>query len=67
MSAVGCQSMVEPIHLCLLKSPRAAHGSQAAIDAQWQDLRYLGCPDYTQVLAEYDGFVSLLSLSLIHI
>ena len=61
VSAVGCQSMVDPIQLCLLKSPRQAHGSQAAVDAQWQDLHYLGRPEYTQVLAEYDGFVSLLS------
>jgi arginine deiminase len=61
MSAVGCQSMVDPIQLCLLKSPRQAHGSQAAVDAQWQALHYFGRPDYAQVLAEYDGFVSLLS------
>ena len=60
VSVVGCQSMVDPIQLCLLKSPRQAHGSQAAIDAEWQDLHYLGRPDYAQVQAEYDGFVSLL-------
>jgi N-dimethylarginine dimethylaminohydrolase len=53
--------MVDPIQLCLLKSPRQAHRSQAAIDAQWQDLHYLGRPDYMQVLDEYAAFTNLLS------
>ena len=57
---VGCQSMVDPLQLCLLKAPHQAHGSQAAIDAQWQALHYLGRPDFDRVSAEYAGFVALL-------
>lgn len=57
---VGCQSMVDPLELCLMKAPRQAHSSQVAIDAQWQTLHYLGRPDFDRVSAEYAGFVALL-------
>ena len=58
---VNCQSMVDPIQLCLLKAPRQSHRSQSAVDAQWEALHYLGRPSYEQVVAEHAGFVSLLS------
>ena len=58
---VSCQSMVDPIHLCLLKSPRQSHRDQAAVNAQWEALHYLGQPDLDQVVAEHDGFVALLA------
>jgi N-dimethylarginine dimethylaminohydrolase len=58
---VNSQSMVDPLYLCLLKSPRQAHRCQEEIDAQWENLHYLGRPNYAQVLVEYDGFINLLS------
>ncbi len=60
MGDVGCQSMVDTIQLCLLKSPRQSHHSQDTVDAQWQALHYLECPDFARVLDEYAGFVDLL-------
>jgi N-dimethylarginine dimethylaminohydrolase len=44
----------------LLKHPRQAFVDQAHIDAQWQVLFYLGCPDFDKAVAEYDRFVNLL-------
>lgn len=59
--SVGCQSMVAPIQLCLLKHPAQSHVEQAQIDAQWQALNYLGRPSYETVLSEYEQLIGLLS------
>jgi N-dimethylarginine dimethylaminohydrolase len=61
MKTYGCQSMVGPIKGVLIKSPREAFVDQATIDAQWRTLFYFDRPDYEKALAEYEGFVSLLS------
>ncbi|MBW7882693.1 MAG: amidinotransferase [Caldilineaceae bacterium] len=57
---VGCQSMVDPIRLCLVKHPSASHVDQATIDEQWQALHYPARPRFDNVLAEYERFVDLL-------
>ena len=56
----GCQSEVDPIHRLLLKHPRDAFIEQARIDAQWRNLNYLGPPDFSRAVAEYDAFMALL-------
>jgi N-dimethylarginine dimethylaminohydrolase len=54
------QSDVGPLQTVLLKHPREAFRDQATIDAQWEDLGYLGPPDYSAAVQEYDAFVELL-------
>ncbi|MFN8497693.1 MAG: arginine deiminase family protein [Anaerolineae bacterium] len=61
VTTYGCQSMVAPVRRMLLKDPRAAWGSQARVDAQWQALNYLARPDFDAALAEYDALVETLS------
>ena len=56
----GCQSMVTPIKRLLLKRPSEAFRDQANVDRQWQELNYLGCPNYQKALAEYEKLVGLL-------
>ncbi len=56
----GSQSEVGAIESLLLKNPVDAFISQENIDDQWQDLNYLGCPDYARALDEYEGFVDIL-------
>lgn len=60
----GCQSMVKPIKRMLLKHPRDAFLSPENVAAQWQDLNYLGVPDYTKALDEYERFASLLAKTI---
>ena len=55
------QSDMGPIRHLLLKHPRDAFESDAAIDRQWQRLNYLGRPDFSRAVDEYDRFVDLLS------
>ncbi|RMF94173.1 MAG: amidinotransferase [Nitrospinota bacterium] len=57
---VGCQSMVTPIRKLLLKHPREAFLDPETVQAQWQALNYVDCPDYEKALQEYDRFVALL-------
>jgi N-dimethylarginine dimethylaminohydrolase len=54
------QSDVGPIKRLLLKHPRDAFENEAAIDRQWQKLNYLGPPDFTRAVDEYDRWVELL-------
>jgi N-dimethylarginine dimethylaminohydrolase len=54
------QSDVGPIKRLLLKHPRDAFENEAAIDRQWQNLNYLGPPDFTRAVDEYDRWVELL-------
>lgn len=56
----GCQSMVGEIGRLLLKHPKEAFLSQQKIQADWENLNYLGCPDYEKALDEYEDFVGLL-------
>jgi arginine deiminase len=60
MKTYGCQSMYAPVRRMLLKHPRQAFVDQAHVDAQWQDLFYLGRPDFNKAVAEYDRFVNIL-------
>ena len=60
MNTYGCQSMFTPIRRMLLKPPRQAYIDQAHIDVQWQDLFYLGRPDFDLAIEEYERFVGLL-------
>jgi len=54
------QSDVRPIRRVVIKHARDAFGSQARIDRQWQELNYLGKPDFARSLEEYDTFVAML-------
>ncbi len=60
MSRYGSHSEVLPITRLVLKDPRAAFGSQARIEEQWQSLNYTAPPDLDRALEEYDRFVALL-------
>ena len=57
---VGSQSMVDELKFVLVKHPRASHGSQAQVDAQWQALNYPARPDYDLVQEEFAAFSALL-------
>ncbi|MFO7738719.1 MAG: arginine deiminase family protein [Desulfatiglandaceae bacterium] len=54
------QSDVSPVKRLLLKHPRDAFESEAAIDRQWRKLNYLGRPDFSRAMDEYDRWVELL-------
>lgn len=58
---INSQSMVAPLHWCLVKRPAASHRSQAAIDEQWQALNYTGRPLLARVEAQHDTLVDLLA------
>lgn len=60
MKTFGCQSMYAPIRRMALKHPRQAFISQENLEAQWQSLAYLGCPDFENSLAEYEKFAGIL-------
>ena len=54
------QCEVGRVKRLIVKSPEQAFVSQAAIDAQWGSLNYLGPPDYARAMAEFDAFAELL-------
>ena len=58
---INSQSMVAPLHWCLMKRPVASHRSQTAIDEQWQVLNYTGRPLLARVDAQHDTLVDLLA------
>lgn len=60
MSNYGSQSMVAPVRRMLLKHPIKAFVSQENVDGQWEDLFYLGRPDFKKALDEYEKFVDIL-------
>lgn len=60
----GCQSMVGHIKRLLLKHPKDAFISQKNVRAQWQELNYSDCPDYSKALEEYDYLVELLKMHI---
>ncbi|MEO5952978.1 MAG: arginine deiminase family protein [Chloroflexia bacterium] len=61
MEGYGSQSMVGTVKRMLLKHPHKAFVSQEIVDGQWEDLFYLGKPDYKKALREYEKFVDILS------
>ncbi len=56
----GCSSEVGAIKRLLLKRPSEAFISEKNIEMQWEDLNYLGAPDYSRAMGEFEGFVGLL-------
>ena len=56
----GCQSMVGKIQSILLKRPEQAFISQENLNKTWEEFNYFGCPDYEQVLKEYDAFEKII-------
>lgn len=67
---INSQSMVAPLHWCLMKRPGAAHRSQAAIDEQWQALHYTDRPLLAHVQAQHDTLMDLLvreGIELVHL
>jgi len=59
MSVLG-QSDIAPIQTMLLKHARDAFRDQPTVDEQWEDLGYLGRPDFAGAAEEYDRFIELL-------
>ena len=56
----GCQSMIAPVEILLLKHSREAFRSQEYLEAAWKEFGYLACPDYEEALREYQAFASLV-------
>jgi N-dimethylarginine dimethylaminohydrolase len=56
----GCSSEFGTINRLLLKHPEEAFVSDGHIASQWTELKYLGPPDYSRAVREYEGFVALL-------
>jgi N-dimethylarginine dimethylaminohydrolase len=56
----GCSSEVGPLGRLLMKHPIEAFIGSGNITQQWEDLNYLGPPDYDRAVREYEGFVELL-------
>ncbi len=56
-----CQSMTAPIRRLLIKRPEAAFFNQNRIDAQWQELHFIGPPNYAKALEEYQTFEAILA------
>jgi arginine deiminase len=56
----GYPSEFGAIRRLLLKQPSEAFISDENIDSQWEDLNYLGSPDYNRAINEFEGFVELL-------
>jgi N-dimethylarginine dimethylaminohydrolase len=54
------QSEVGRLTRVILKAPREAFESAAAIDAQWRALNFTEAPDLSRAAAEYERFVDLL-------
>ena len=59
MGALG-QSDVLPLRSVLLKHARVAFADQPTLDATWEDLGYLGRPDFAGAVGEYEDFLALL-------
>jgi N-dimethylarginine dimethylaminohydrolase len=55
------QSEVGKIEKLLLKHPKDAFVSQKYINSNWQELNYIGCPDFNNAVEEYENFIELLS------
>jgi len=56
----GSQSEVLPIKSILLKHPNDAFISQENVNQNWQRLNYFECPNYEQLIEEYENFTSIL-------
>jgi N-dimethylarginine dimethylaminohydrolase len=55
------QSEVGKIEKLLLKHPKDAFVSQKYINSNWQELNYIGYPDFNNAVEEYENFIELLS------
>ncbi len=53
------QSDVGQLIRVLMKHPQDAIGSQDAVDAQWEDLSYLGRPDYDGMCRQADALMQI--------
>jgi len=56
----GCQSMTGKIQSILIKRPEQAFISQENLNETWEAFNYFGCPDYEEVLREYDAFEKII-------
>jgi N-dimethylarginine dimethylaminohydrolase len=56
----GCQSEVGALKRLLLKHPSEAFINDDNIETQWEDLNYLGSPDFKRAVSEFEEFVELL-------
>jgi N-dimethylarginine dimethylaminohydrolase len=54
------QTEVGTIKRIVAKHARDAFVSQQSVAAQWRDLNYLGQPDFTCAMREYDDFIAIL-------
>ena len=63
----GCQSMIGKIESILLKRPEQAFISQDNLNRTWEEFHYFGCPDYEQVLQEYNAFEAIIKAHVPHV
>ena len=63
----GCQSMVTKIDTILMKKPEAAFISQEHLNENWEKFCYFGCPDYEEVLKEYEVFEKIIREHVEHV
>jgi N-dimethylarginine dimethylaminohydrolase len=52
--------MIGKLQRVLLKRPDQAFIDQQNLEAQWQAFNYSSCPDYREVLREYDDFETII-------
>ena len=60
MIGYGCQNMVDPIQRVLLKHPKEAFQNQKKTDQDSSTLNYLGKPNYTKAINDYELFLKIL-------
>jgi N-dimethylarginine dimethylaminohydrolase len=60
MKLFGGQSSIAEVRQMLVKHVSKAYISQENIDQQWRNLNYLGKPDFTKAVDEYEAFLALI-------
>jgi N-dimethylarginine dimethylaminohydrolase len=60
MSDFGAQSMVGKLKKALLMKPADAFRSQEEVDLAWKEKNWIGRPDFSRAIQEYDVFIQLL-------
>ena len=56
-----CQSMVGELKTVLMKHPEKAYKNESSLKRQWSDLNYLGQPNLSKSIVDYNYFTSLIS------
>jgi len=57
----GCQSMVGKMKSVLIKRPSEAFISQEHLNDNFEQFKYVGCPDYEKAASEYKKFEKIIT------